>query len=43
MLHTNKGLFYSIKKTLRNPGKTAKAFINGSLVNHYKPITMVLC
>ena len=39
-LHTNKGFFYSIKKILRNPGKTAKEFIEGSRVNHYKPIML---
>ena len=39
-LHTNKGFFYSIKKILKNPGKTAKEFIEGSRVNHYKPIML---
>ena len=41
-LHTNKGFFYSIKKILRNPGKTAKEFIDGNRVNHYKPILHAL-
>ncbi|PZO28178.1 MAG: hypothetical protein DCF13_09570 [Flavobacteriaceae bacterium] len=40
VLHTNKGFFYSVKKILRNPGKTAKEFIEGSRVNHYKPILL---
>lgn len=35
-LHTNKGFFYSIKKILRNPGKTAKEFI------HFKHIFLYL-
>lgn len=41
VLHTNKGLLYSIKKILQNPGKTAKEFIDGNRVNHYKPILLV--
>lgn len=41
LLHTNKGLFYSIKKILKNPGKTAREYINGNRVNHYKPILLV--
>lgn len=38
--HANKGLLYSVKKILRNPGKTAKEFIDGNRVNHYKPILL---
>lgn len=41
LLHTNKGLFYSIKKILKNPGKTAREFIEGNRVNHYKPVLLV--
>lgn len=41
VFHTNKGLLYSIKTTLKNPGKTAKDFIEGNRVNHYKPILLV--
>lgn len=41
LFHTNKGFLYSIKKILRNPGKTAMEFINGHRVNHYKPILLV--
>ena len=41
VLHTNKGLLYSIKSILKNPGKTAKEFIDGNRVNHYKPILLV--
>lgn len=37
-IHTNKGFFYSIKKILKNPGQTARDFIEGNRVNHYKPI-----
>ncbi len=40
-LHANKGLFYSIKNIIRNPGKTAREFIDGNRVNHYKPILLV--
>ncbi len=39
-VHTNKGFFYSIKNIARNPGKTAKHFIAGDRVNHYKPILL---
>ncbi|WP_326983019.1 DUF3667 domain-containing protein [Chryseobacterium sp. MYb264] len=39
-LHTNKGFLYSVKKILKNPGKTAKDFIDGNRVNHYKPILL---
>lgn len=41
VFHTNKGLLYSIKNILKNPGKTAKEFIDGNRVNHYKPILLV--
>lgn len=41
LLHTNKGLFYSIKKILQNPGKTAREYIHGNRVNHYKPVLLV--
>lgn len=41
LVHTNKGFFYSVKKIIRNPGKTALEFIEGNRVNHYKPILMV--
>ncbi|MDQ7961045.1 DUF3667 domain-containing protein [Flavobacterium lindanitolerans] len=39
-VHTNKGFFYSLKNIARNPGKTAKKFIDGDRVNHYKPILL---
>jgi hypothetical protein len=41
ILHTNKGLFYSLKKLLRNPGKTAREFIDGKRIYHYKPLLLV--
>lgn len=37
-IHTNKGFFYSLKTILKNPGKTARTFIDGNRVNHYKPL-----
>lgn len=40
VLHTNKGFFYSVKKLIVNPGKTARDFIEGNRVNHYKPILL---
>lgn len=41
VLHTNKGLLYSVKKVLKNPGKTAREFIDGNRVSHYKPLPLV--
>lgn len=41
ILQTNKGFLYSLKKIVVNPGKTAREFINGNRVNHYKPILLV--
>lgn len=41
VLHMNKGFLYSIKKTLKAPGKTAREFVEGNRVNHYKPILLV--
>ncbi len=40
LLHTNKGFLYSVKQLLKNPGKTAREFIDGNRVNHYKPILL---
>lgn len=41
VLHMNKGFLYSIKKILKGPGKTAREFVEGNRVNHYKPILLV--
>ena len=41
VFHMNKGFLYSIKKILRAPGKTAREFIEGNRVNHYKPILLL--
>ncbi|TCC86991.1 DUF3667 domain-containing protein [Pedobacter frigiditerrae] len=41
LIHTNKGFLYSAKKIIKNPGKTAREFIYGNRVNHYKPILLV--
>jgi len=40
LIHTNKGFLYSIKHILKNPGKTARSFIEGNRINHYKPILL---
>ena len=40
ILHTNKGFLYSLKNILKNPGKTAREFIDGKRIRHYKPILM---
>lgn len=37
-LHFNKGFLFTVKNILKNPGKTAKEYIDGKRVNHYKPI-----
>jgi hypothetical protein len=39
-LHTNKGLLYSVKNIIKNPGKTAREFVEGNRINHYKPILL---
>jgi len=41
VLHMNKGFFFSIKQILKAPGKTAREFLEGNRVNHYKPILLV--
>ena len=40
VLHTNKGFLYSVKNITRNPGRTAREFIDGNRINHYKPILL---
>lgn len=40
LIHTNKGFLYTIKKLIKNPGETAKEFIEGNRVNHYKPLLL---
>lgn len=42
LLHVNKGFLYSVKSLLRNPGNTARQYIEGGRVNHYKPILMAV-
>jgi len=39
-IHTNKGFLYSVKNVFKNPGKTARKFLDGNRVNHYKPISL---
>lgn len=39
-IHTNKGFLYSVKSIIKNPGKSAREFIDGNRVNHYKPISL---
>ena len=40
LIHFNKGFMYSIKSIAKNPGKTARSFVDGDRVNHYKPISL---
>ena len=43
VLHTNKGLFYSIKSILKNPGKTAREFVVRQNVSvHYNMIIIIM-
>ena len=39
-LQMNKGFLFSVKNIIINPGKTARGFIDGKRVNHYKPILL---
>ena len=41
LLHANKGLLYSVKSIIKNPGKTAREFVEGKRIKHYKPILLV--
>jgi hypothetical protein len=41
VLHTNKAFLYSVKNIIRNPGRTAREFIDGNRVNHYRPLLLV--
>ena len=41
LIHTNKGFLYTIKNLIKNPGKTARVFIEGDRINHYKPISLL--
>ena len=38
VLHTNKGLLYSLKNILKNPGKTAKEFIIQTETTRHLPV-----
>jgi Protein of unknown function (DUF3667) len=40
LVHVNKGFLYSIKNIIKNPGRTAREFIDGDRVSHYKPISL---
>ena len=40
VFHTNKGFLYSVKNVIKNPGKTAREYIEGKRVSHYKPILL---
>ncbi len=40
LIHTNKGFLYTVKKLIKSPGATARDFIDGNRVNHYKPLLL---
>lgn len=42
VLHVNKGFLFTIKNLLLRPGKTAREFVAGQRMYHYKPIMLVL-
>ncbi len=41
VIQINGGFFYTLLRTLQNPGRTAREFIEGKRVSHYKPLAMV--
>lgn len=41
VIHTNKGFLYSIKNILINPGRTAREYVDGKRMNHYKPLLLL--
>lgn len=41
ILHTNKRFLRTLRKLILNPGKTARNFIDGQRVRHYKPLLLV--
>jgi hypothetical protein len=40
LIHTNKGFLYTVKNLIKNPGRTARTYVNGDRVNHYKPLLL---
>jgi len=40
--HINKGFVHSILCIIRNPGKTARDYLHGKRIKHYKPITLAI-
>lgn len=42
IFHFDNGIFYSIKQLLTRPGHTAREFINGKRVHHFKPLSLIV-
>lgn len=42
VFHADKGLLYTIKELIINPGKTIRAFIEGKRITYFKPVAMVV-
>lgn len=42
IFHFDNGIFYTIKQLLTRPGHTAREFINGKRIHHFKPISLVV-
>ncbi|KUF38189.1 DUF3667 domain-containing protein [Myroides marinus] len=40
LIYANKGFMYSVLKVAMNPGKTAREFLDGNRLKHYKPILL---
>ena len=41
-IHANKGIFYTIKRLLINPGKMVREYLQGKRVKHFKPLSLLI-
>lgn len=41
ILQTNRGLFYTLKNLVIRPGQTARKFVDGDRIKHFKPLLLV--
>lgn len=42
IFHFDNGIFYTIKQLLTRPGHTAREFINGKRIHHFKPMSLIV-
>ncbi|MCH7403424.1 DUF3667 domain-containing protein [Belliella kenyensis] len=40
VLHTNRGFLFSCLEILKNPGRTAREFLEGKRIKHYRPLVL---